>query len=256
VRIDDRIAARRAGVREDRRRARLARTLWVVALVVVLIGLVLIERSSLVALAELRVVGTQRLEPDEVRQASGLELGTSTLRLRLGRAAEQLEQELVLVQTAEARRVDPLTVELIVTEREPVLVVVGEEERRYLDRDGIVIDEVAADERPSASLPVIELPGPPPPVGATSEDDPTLDNAREAWRGLSGSLRAEVEHYRAAGPDELTLTLRSGVDVRIGRAVRMDEKVRALGAVLADIGDVPVAQIDVRAPSAPVVVSP
>lgn len=256
MRIDERIAARRAGVREDRRRARLARTLWILTAVLVVVGLVLVERSSLVALAELQVVGTDRLEPDEVRRASGLELGTSTLRLRLGRVAEQLEQELVLVEAAEARRVDPLTVELVVTEREPALVVVGGEERRYLDRDGIVIDEVAADERPAAPLPVVELPGPPPPVGASTEEDPTLDNALEAWRGLSGSLRAEVDRYRAAGPDELTLTLRSGIDVRIGRAVRMDEKVRALGAVLADVGDVPVAQIDVRAPSAPVVVSP
>jgi cell division protein FtsQ len=254
--IDDRIAARRATVREDRRRARLARTLWALAAVLLVVALVLIERSSLVALAEIQVIGTERLEPDEVRAASGLELGTSTLRLDLRQAADRVEQALPLVRTADARRVDPLTVELVVEERQPVLVVVGEGERRFVDRDGVLIDDVGADETPAASLPVIDLPGPPPPVGASAAVDPTLANAVAAWRGLSGSLRAEVVRYRAAGPDELTLTLRSGIDVRFGRAVRVDEKVRALGAVLADIGDVPVELIDVRAPGAPVVVSP
>jgi len=256
VRIDDRIAARRAGVREDRRRARLARTVWILVGVLVVVGLVLVERSSLVALAEVEVVGTERLEPDEVRRASGLELGTSTLRLQLGQAADRVEQELALVLSADARRLDPLTVEVRVREREPVLLVAGEGEQRYLDRDGVVIDDVDGSEERAGSFPVVELPGPPPAVGGLSADDPTLDNALLAWRGLSGSLRAEVVRYQAAGPDELTMTLRSGVDVRIGRAVRMDEKVRALGAVLADIGDVPVASIDVRAPSAPVVISP
>jgi cell division septal protein FtsQ len=254
--IDDRIAARRATVREDRRRARLSRTVWVLMAVVLVVALVLVERSSLVALAEIQVVGTVRLEPDEVRAASGLELGTSTLRLDLSRAAARVEETLPLVHVATARRLDPLTVELAVEERQPALVVAGEGQRRFLDREGVVIDDVGAEETPAASLPVIELPGPPPPVGASAAVDPTLANAVAAWQGLSGSLRAEVVRYRAAGPDELTLALRSGIDVRFGRAVRVDEKVRALGAVLADVGDVPVEVIDVRAPSAPVVVSP
>ncbi|MFP4311919.1 MAG: cell division protein FtsQ/DivIB [Nitriliruptoraceae bacterium] len=252
--IDDRIAARRASVREDRRRARLRRTVWALVVLGVVGALVLVERSSLVALAEVQVQGTERLQEEEVRAASGLELGTSTLRLALDAAAEEIERELPLVQRAEARRLDPLTVELVVVERTPVLVAEGQGTRRYLDREGVVIDEVAADEDPH--LPVIELPAPPPAVGSHAADDATLENAVAAWRGLSGSLRAEVRRYQAAGPDELTLTLGSGVDVRLGRAVRMDEKVRALGAVLADVGDTPVAMIDVRAPSAPVVVAP
>jgi cell division protein FtsQ len=254
--IDERIAARRATVRSDRRRARFARTLWTILALVLVVALVLVERSSLVALAEVQVEGTQRLEPDEVREASGLTLGTSTMRLPLGDVADRIEGALPLVHTAEARRLDPLTVVLEVTEREPALVVEGEGQRRYLDRDGVLIDEVGPDEEPPATLPVVELPGPPPDVGSRSADDPTLDNARAAWAGLSGPLRAEVVRYRAAGPDELTMELASGIEVRFGRAVRVDEKVRALGAILADVGDTPIALIDVRAPGAPVVVAP
>lgn len=254
--IDDRIAERRARVRDDRRRARLARTVWTLVAVLVLAGLVVVERSTLVALAEVQVSGTERLAEEAVRAASGLEPGTSTLRLRLGHAEERIEDQLPLVRSAQARRLDPLTVVLAVEERQPALVVVGEGLRRYVDRDGVLIDEVGEEESPAAGLPVVELPGPPPEVGATADDDPTLANALAAWRGLSGSLRAEVVRYRAAGPDELTLTLSSGIDVRFGRAVRVDEKVRALGAVLADVGDTPIELIDVRAPGAPVVVSP
>lgn len=251
--IDDRIAERRASVRDDRRRGRLRRTRWSVLLVLVVVGLVVLERSALVGLEEVEVTGVERLTADEVRAAADLELGTSTLRLRLGEASDRVAA-LPLVLVATARRVDPLTVLIEVEERQPVLVAIGEERAVYLDREGIVIDQLAAGEVPLSPLPVITLPTAPPAPGIAAEDDPTLDNAVRAWRGLSGSLRADVVTYRAAGPDELTLVLSDGIEVRFGRAERMDEKVRALGAVLDDLGGTPIVTIDVRAPSAPVLI--
>jgi cell division septal protein FtsQ len=254
--IDERIAQRRAEVREQRRRVRLRRTVFVVLLALVIAGFVLLERSALVALEEVEVDGTERLTADQVRAAAGLELGTSTLRLRL-RPAEERVTDLPLVRSAEARRVDPLTVRIEVVERTPAVLAEGAGERSLLDRDGIVIvaGEAVADE-PLEGLPVVRLPDAPPAVGGVAGDDPALANAFEVWRGLSGALRAEVLRYDAQGPDELTLQLRSQVEVRFGRADRLDEKVRALGAVLDDVGSTPVEAIDVRAPSAPVVIGP
>lgn len=251
--IDERIAERRAAVRDDQRRGRLRRTRRVVLLVLVLAALVALERSPLVGLEEVEVVGTERLEPSEVLDAAELELGTSTLRLGLGAVTERVEA-LPLVRDASAGRTDPLSVRIEVTERVPELVVTGDGDVRYLDREGIVIDELAPGEQTIATLPVVALTGPPPAVGATVAIDPALANAHGVWSSLSGSLRAQVAVYRATGPDELTLELTSGVEVRFGRAERTDEKVRALGAVLDDIGDTPVATIDVRAPQAPVVI--
>lgn len=251
--IDERIAERRAAVRDDHRRSRLRRTRWWLGLLVLLGIVVVVERSPLVALEEVEVVGLERLEPAAVIAAADLEVGTSTLRLRLRAASERVE-ELPLVREASARRIDPLSVLFEVEERRPELLVVGDGERRYVDRDGIVIDDVAPGEEPSADLPVIELASEPPLLGAPVTDDAALANAHAVWRGLSGPLRADTVRYRAEGPDELTLELRSGVEVRFGSADRVDEKVRALGAVLDDIGDTPVATIDVRAPSAPVVI--
>jgi cell division protein FtsQ len=246
--IDERIAERRAAVRDERRRGRLRRTLWVVVFLLVLVALLLVERSSLVGLEEVRVAGTQRLDPDEVRAAAALELGTSTLRLPLRAATERVE-ELPLVRQAVSRRLDPLTVLIEVEERRPALVVVGDGAHRLVDRDGIVIADGAVD-----GLPVVRLRELPPAAGEQVEAAPALANAYRAWRGLSGDLRAQVTTYHARGADELTLELASGIEVRFGRAERVDEKVRALGAVLGDIGDTPVEVIDVRAPGAPVVV--
>jgi cell division protein FtsQ len=246
--IDERIAERRAAVRDERRRSRLRRTLSVVLLLLVLVALLLVERSALVGLEEVRVAGTQRLDPADVRAAAALELGTSTLRLPLRAATERVEA-LPLVRQASSRRLDPLTVLIEVEERRPALVVLAGDEARLVDRDGIVIDEGRVD-----GPPIVRLRGEPPAVGQTVEADPALANAHRAWRGLSGDLRAQVTTYRAGGPDELTLELASGIEVRFGRAERIDEKVRALGSVLGDVGDTPVEVIDVRAPGAPVVV--
>lgn len=248
--IDDRIAERRAEVRDERRRARLRRTLVAVALLGLAAVLLAVERSALVALEEVTVTGTERLEVTEVREAADLELGTSILRVRLGEASARIER-LPLVRTAEARRVDPLTVAITVTEREPALAVTDGQQHRVIDRDGVVLLDA---ER--ADLPVIELSEPPPPVGASVEEHAALANAHRAWRELSGPIRGEVVAYEAVSVDALELELANGIRVRFGRAHRVDEKVRALGAVLADVGDAPVEVIDVRAPGAPVVIGP
>jgi cell division protein FtsQ len=246
--IDERIAERRRLVRGQQRRFRLRRTLLVLIGLLVVVALVLVERSALVGLEEVQVDGTRRLDPDLVLEAADLELGTSTLRLQLGRVEDRVEA-LALVRDATARRLDPLTVLIEVEEREPALQVVGEGEAVLVDRDGVVLDDAELD-----GLPEIHLTGPPPEPGETVAADPALANAHLAWRTLSGPIRAEVERYDATGADELTLWLRSGIEVRFGRAERVDEKVRALGTVLDDIAEAEVAAIDVRAPRAPVVV--
>ncbi len=248
--IDDRIAARRAGVRDASRRRRLKRTIAVVLAVLVAVVLVLVERSALVGLEEVTVTGTDRLAADDVRDAAGLTLGTSTLRLDLDGAADRVG-DLPLVRTATARRLDPLTVELAVVERTPLLRVSGGGEERLVDRDGVVMLDGADDD---IEVMTIALPHTPPAPGATVADDPALGNAHAVWIGLSGPLRTATAQVVADGGDEVSLVLDRGIEVRIGRAERLDEKVRALGAILEDIGDSDmVAVIDVRAPTAPVV---
>lgn len=247
--VDERIAARRRQVREERRLGRLRRTRSIVIAALVLLALVAVERSPLVALDRIEITGTERLETAEVREASQLRLGTSTLRLRLSAVEERVER-LPLVLEADASRRDPLSVRIAVTEREPVLVARGRE-AVLVDRDGAVIAE---SEGEAEHLPEVRLEGSPPEPGEAVGESPALANAHAAWHGLTGPLRARVRTYRAEGPESLELVLEQGTVVRLGRADRMAEKARALGAILEDVGEeAEVGVIDVRAPSAPVV---
>lgn len=247
VQLDERIAERRRQVRDDRRRSRLRRTVTVAALAVLVLVAAAVERSSLVALQEIRVEGTDRLSPGDVRAASGLVPGTSTLRLRLG-AVEDRVRELPLVRDVQASRADPLTVVLDVEERVPVLVARGSGGEVLVDRDGVVLAPGRHD-----GLPVVQVTGRLPRPGARVAALPALANAHAVFVGLPGPLRTATAHYEATGPDELELVLHQGARVRWGKAERLDEKVRALGAVLQDLGDTPVTVIDVRAPGSPTV---
>jgi cell division protein FtsQ len=249
VKVDERIAERRRQVRDERRRSRLRRTVTVAVLLALLGLAVAVERSSLVALAEIRVEGTARLRPDTlVVDAADLPLGTSTLRLRLG-AAEQRVEALPLVAEATVRRLDPLTVLVSVQERQPVAVVTGGEAAALVDDDGIVIATGS-----ESGLVVIDLGAIRPPTpGAHVTAVPPLANAHAAMQLLPGPLRTEIVRYDAVAGDDVQIVLADGTRVRLGRAERIDEKARALGAVLEDLDGRAVDEIDVRAPSRPVV---
>lgn len=245
--MDERISARRAGVRAARRRARLRRTLLVLLGAATIVGAVVAERSALLAVARIDVVGLERLARADVVAAAGVDLGDPILRIGAGRAGQAVTA-LPLVRRAEVDRTGPTTVRIAVEERRPVLVVTGRGRAVLLDRDGIAV--AAGDED---GLPVVELAAPPPDVGRGAVDDAALANAHRAWIGLSGPLRGRVVRLVAPSPDGLDLVLDSGVRVRFGRAEDLAEKVRALGAVLADTAGSGVTVIDVRVPAVPTV---
>lgn len=245
--MDERISARRAAVRASRRRARLRRTLLGLLGLAVLAAGVVAERSGLLAVARIDVVGLERLERADVLDAAGVALGDPVLRIRTGRAADAVEA-LPLVRRAEVDRTGPTRLRVAVEERRPVLVAAGRGRAVLLDRDGVA---VAPGDEPG--LPVVELTAAPPDVGRGTIDDAALANAHRVWVGLSGPLRGRVVRLLAPSPDELELVLDSGVRVRFGRAEDLAEKVRALGAVLADTADSAVTVIDVRVPGVPTI---
>lgn len=247
VQLDERIAERRRQVRRERQQRRLRRTV-VVAIVLVLTGVALaVEQSSLVALQEIRVEGTRRLDPDAIRDASGLELGTSTLRLRLGDVEDRL-RALPLVRDVRAWRADPLTTVIAVEERVPVLQALTGDAAVLVDEEGIVVARGSED-----GLPVVRLGGRLPAPGSPVAERPGLANAHAVYVALPGPLRTATAHYEARAADDVHLVLHDGARVRFGDAQRLDEKVRALGAVLEDLDGAEVTVIDVRAPTTPTV---
>ncbi len=245
--MDERIAGRRARVRQERRAARLRRTLVALVLILAIAALVWFEQSRYAAVRTVDVVGLERLTAEVVLEAADIAPGRSVLRLR-PRATEARVRALPAVRDVTVRRAAPDRIVIAVTERRPVLVVEHRRTVRLLDRDGVVVEDGTI-----AGLPVVSLITPPPPVGGTFAAHAALSNAYRAWSGLSGPLRAQVVLLRA--PDEvgLELELASGVTIRFGRAERIEEKVRAIGAVLDDIAGSEITVVDVRVPSVPVV---
>jgi cell division protein FtsQ len=245
VPVDDRIAERRRQVRADRRRRRLRRTITVAVLLVLLSVAVLVEPLGPDDLDLGQ--GDQRaaLDEDVVIETADLPIGTSTLRLRLG-AVEDRVRALPLVADVEATRLDPLTVRLTVTERTPVLVLVAGDSGRLVDADGVVLAAGVEEALLPVALPAgvaLPPPGGELPAGAVE--------AVAVVTGLSGPLLADVVSVEVTGDGEVDLLRRDGIRVRMGSADRLDEKLRALGAVLEDLRDTEVAVIDVRAPSTP-----
>lgn len=246
--MDSRIARRRAEVRQQRMRRRRRRTVIAVFIGLLIAGAIALERSPLMALAEVEVSGARHVPADTVRDVAALPLGTSTLRLDLG-AAERRIEGLAWVESVDIRRRDPLTVHIAVRERRPALTLRTPGGSALIDGEGILLERGSDDALPVLSLPNGRLPE----QGERIDEDPAAANGLAVYRGLPGPLRPEVARIEARAADEADLILRSGTTVRFGRADRVDEKARALGALLGELQD-PVATIDVRAPSNPVVV--
>lgn len=245
--VNERIARRRAEVRSARRRRRLRRTLAVLGVLALVAGLVALERSSLVALADLEVSGTDRLSPEEVVAAAEVEEGMSVLRIRLGRVRERVEG-MPLVDSAVVERSGALGLTITVRESEPALTASYPSASLLVSASGRVLGPGTA---PGTTT--VALTGPAPEPGSAVASDPALATAHEVLLGLPGPLAALVTGARAVADDDLELDLASGVVVRWGGPGRSDEKARALGAVLEDLGEREVTAIDVRAPAAPTV---
>jgi len=204
-------------------------------------------RSEHAQVRSVTVEGTVLLDVSEVLAASGITVGDSALGVRPSRS-EQAIARLPLVRSAEVSRRPLRDVVVTVVERAPVYVVSYRGGSSLVDREGVVL---ARGDDPQ--LPVVRLVTAPPSAGEPVIGHAALANAHRVWTGLSGPLRSRVVAVSAPDEDGLELTLDDGIIVRFGRAELMEEKVRALGAVLDDVAGTEVILVDVRVPAFPVV---
>lgn len=244
--MDVRFEQRRAGIRRQNRRRRLRRTLALLAVAALLGVLWAIERSPLVALENVIVEGDRHVPENEIVAAADLDLGTSTLRLDLGGAEERVTA-LPAIRRATVVRVDAVTVRIEVVERVAELRLHTPTRKWLVDGDGVVI---AAGDGPTV-MPVVlfdhEVA-----LGQTADESGLVD-VMTVHDGLSGPLRSRVTAYRADPNGDVALLLEGDLVAVIGDATELDEKIRAVGALLEEIEGTDVTQIDVRVPSRPTV---
>ena len=230
--IDGRLAARGRA----RRRTRLAVTLSVAALLT-LLGLAgwLALDTGLLGVQDVRVTGTERLDPAQVRAVAAIPAGTPLARLDTGSVADRLGR-LPEVAAVDVVRDWPRSVTIRVRERVPAAVQARGTAYVLVDRSGVVFASV--DHRPPG-LPVVSAP--------VDAGPPALRAALDVLEALPAAVRGSVRQVRAASAEEVVVQLSKGRTVRWGSPDRGARKAAVLAVLVTRKAHV----YDVSAPDAP-----
>jgi cell division protein FtsQ len=205
------------------------------------------RQSSVFAVHELEVRGTSPQAAQEVRRALAAAMGESLLTLDLPR----LEAAAAAVPSIARARLDrgfPNTLRITVVPEQPVAVVRQAGRSWLVAEGGRVVASLAKGKL--AALPRIWLrPGSPIVLGSTLTGEPLAAVAAVAPL-VERPLGARVTSVRAT-EEELTLVLRSGIELRLGDASDLDLKLavaRRILPALAGAGG----YLDVSVPERPV----
>lgn len=189
--------------------------------------------SSWLAVDQVRVTGTHRLDAAAVRAAVALRPGTPLARVDTA-AVERRVGRLAPVGAVEVHRSWPGTLVVDVHERTAVAGVLRDDHVDLLDATGTVF---ATEEALPKGVVRLQVPEPGP-------DDPTTRAALAVHAELPPSLGARVRIVRAGSPTAVALLLDTGKQVVWGAPGRAATKAAAAEALLRMPGDV----FDVSAP--------
>lgn len=223
-------------MRRARRRRLRAAAPWAIGggvLLAALLAVWLVYGTSLLGVRELRVTGTELVDPAEVRRAAAVPAGTPLARVDLAEVRDRVAT-LAPVGRATITRRWPGTLVIEVEERKPVAAVPQEPGFAVVDTEGVVFSRPV--ERP-AGLPIIRVAEPGPQDSATGA-------ALQVLAALSPALRAELVEIRVEGPARIVVRLAQGRSVIWGDASRSDTKAQVATGLLGQKGDI----IDVSAP--------
>lgn len=176
--------------------------------------------SSVLALEQVRVTGTDSLTPQEVQEVAALSLGRPLARVDVD-GVERRVGALAPVRSVEVSRRFPHRLLISVEERVPVAVVTIGDRLRALDRDGVVFGGY---DRPPAGLPRVEVV-----LGVRPE---ALGEAATVVATLPRSVARRVDFIEVRTVDEISLLLKDGRRVEWGSAQDSEDKARVLGVLL------------------------
>lgn len=231
---------RRFTVRQRRRRA-----MWLgVAASVVLLALGTIGAaySPLFAVERIVVVGAQQLNPDEIADALGGQVGTPMPLIdESAIKAELVGFPLIETYALEARPPHDLVIRIV--ERTPIGLIETRAGFTLVDAAGVALSTSAT---PSPGTPVLAITG--------GVDSDAFAAAGQVMRSLPADIRAQVTAVSASTPDDVTLTL-GGTDTQVvwGSAERSAHKALALQRMMVSHPPADVSAYDVSSPDAVVV---
>jgi cell division protein FtsQ len=242
VAVDPRMRSRRIDVRRNQGKRRLKRVTAALAGVAVVVAAVVATQTSLLDVDRVRIDGVGHTAAADVRRVAGISPGDTMVGVDVGRAADRVE-DLPWVADARVARRWPGTVEIRVTEREPLaLVGVAAGRAALVDEDGRVLEVTR---QPPGGLP--EVTGV---RGRIAEGDELGQDTRDALAILR-AVRERLPGVVASVSSDLDAALASGGEIRFGSADDLDDKIVAVETVLADVDTGCLELLDVRVPGSP-----
>lgn len=236
---------------QERMRRRFARRQWArrwgvwrpLLAIVLLLGLVgtavwFIGFSSVAAVEEVAVEGTDHLAEAEVRAAAAVPLGDPLVRVDLEAVASRVEA-LAPVARARVERDWPHAVRITITERVAVAVAQIGGRTRGMDVEGVVFRDYR---RPPRGLPRVRVVG--------DVDREALQQAATVLSALPAGLAELVRRVDVETVDRISLVLTGERTVLWGSGEFSEEKAAVLSALLEAQQ---ASRYDVSAPGQPVV---
>jgi len=240
--VDPRMRSRRVAVRRDQGRRRLKRLTVALGVTAVLVAVPVASQTPLLDVDRVRVDGVAHTNAADVRRVARIDPGDTMVGVDADRAAERIE-DLPWIAQATVARHWPGTIEIHVTEREPLAVVELAEGRVALvDKDGRVLEVTR---QPPAGLP--EVTGVRGRVAEGEDLGRATRDALTVLRALGERLPGVVV---SVSPD-LDAALAAGGEIRFGSTDDLDDKIVAVETVLADVDTACLALLDVRVPGSP-----
>jgi cell division protein FtsQ len=199
--------------------------------------------SPLLAIQQISVVGTQRLNPEEISKALSGQMGKPLPLLNHDEIAKSLAG-FTLIESFAATAIPPNGLQVSVSERQALCIVEYQGALWLHDPAGVRI----AVAEPTDLLPRILIAGEP------SSSQPFKDSV-DVLLALPVELLAEVEIIQANTRDDVQMSLRGSLGQRIswGDSSEAVLKSRVLQALMANNQGVTGVTFDVSSPNAPVV---
>ena len=248
--IDPRIRQRRIEVSRESGRRRLRVLIALVSLTVAILGADLILHSSFLSVSKIDVRGVHATTSASVDVAAAAVLHHPMMSADTSLVAARVAA-LPWVERVQVSRHWPSTLIVSVTERTPVAQLAEGQQWALLDASGRVLS-VAPGQVPG----VVDLEAPKPPAAAGStvpaSDQPAVDVAAALRSSPALAGGPVVDAVIAADDGQVTLALAGGIEVEVGPATSLADKLTALATVVSGVDLSGVKTIDLRVPERPV----
>lgn len=199
--------------------------------------------SPALAIKEIYVTGTERINPELISKALQSHIGTP-LPLLDEKSVETSLASFALIESFSATAVPPNGLQVRISERQAISVVAVKGERWLYDPAGVRVAQATGTEE----LPEIQ-------ISEEPRNSQRFRNAIDVLMALPEDLLHEVEFIEARSKDDVQMSLRSSRDQRIMWGDSSDSvlKSNVLQALMANHQKTQSVTFDVSSPNAPVV---